>query len=851
VIPRATYRLQFRKSFPFAAATDLADYFAGLGVSHVYSSPIMTARADSAHGYDVVLYDRINEELGGEAGFCAMAEVLRNTGIGIILDIVPNHTAVGGADNPMWLDVLKHGRSSRYASWFDIDFDVPDPKLRGKIHAPFLGESLDAAVAAGRLELTAMKEVEGFAFRYGEHLFPIRPEDDALIAKTGVAASATPASLAALLDRQHYVLDVWSNAGDRINWRRFFDITQLAAMRMETPEAFAAKHALPLKLYRDGLIDGLRIDHVDGLADPAAYCRRLRHALDEEQLHRPLGLRDQRAWLLVEKILAHEEVLPEGWDVDGTTGYDFMDQVSALQHDPAASGDLDAHWSNLSGRSATFDDEEVCARRQILDHAFDGARDRLVDAALAAIESDGRPTRAAMRRVVTAALVGMRAYRGYAPDAPNEPGLHPAVRAALQFAAGDPLADHRALDALRLAFERADPASRLTARQFHHLSAPLAAKAVEDTAFYRYGRLLSRNDVGFHAASLGVEASHFHRSMEKRSALLPSSMLATATHDHKRGEDVRARLAVLSEMPTEWIDASDRWRAINAGLRPPALAAADEYMLLQMIVGCWPPGLEASDRIGLVDLAARLSTWWRKALREAKLRTAWSSPDETYEADAIDFVEAVLDSGRSPRFLSDISAFVQRIAPTGAANGLVQTALRCMAPGVPDTYQGTEFWDFSMVDPDNRRPVDFALRMSAFKQSAGVEELIDSWPDGRIKLAMLARLLHLRRALPIVFECGTYEPIEIDGARAKHALAFIRRSDGQAVLFVGGRLMLDGMQESPGLAPAPVWWGDAELGQLPNLPTMHPIFGPALDDGPRLSALLPHLPIGVWASKPL
>ena len=854
--PRATYRLQFHKGFPFSAGRDLAGYLAELGISHVYASPILTARAGSMHGYDVVDYDAINPELGGEDGFEQMAAALRSQGIGIILDIVPNHMAVGGADNRLWLDLLKHGRGSAYATWFDVDFDCPDPGIAGKVHAPFLGEPYRQVLEAGDLRLVIHDG--GYAIAHGEHLFPIRLEDQAEIAAAGIEAFRDAEALDALLSRQNFVLDWWRNAGDRINWRRFFDITQLAAIRMEEPDAFAAKHAVALRLYRDGLIDGLRIDHVDGLSDPAEYCLELRRHLDALQRQRPEGLADERAWLVVEKILASGEHIPMAWDVDGSTGYDFMDQVSALQHNRAVSEALSAHWAVLSGRSRDFHGEEELARHEILSHGFDGQRERLVDALeqAGAEHRDGEGlTRAALRRAVTSLIAQLRAYRSYATGRDDGVGAGERVRGALRAALAAPLSDPPALRFVASVIagegEEARRPARITAiRRFNQLAAPLAAKAVEDTAFYRYGRLISRNDVGFDAGILGIEADAFGALMRQRCECVPGAMLATATHDHKRGEDLRARLAVLSEMPQDWIEATLRWRGLAASIRPAGLDRADEHMFHQMLVGAWPLGLTVDDAAGLDQLSGRLGGWWRKALREGKLRSSWAAPNEEYEEQALRFSVDALNPARSGELLRDVASFVARIERPGALNGLVQMALRCTVPGVPDSYQGTEFWDFSLVDPDNRRPVDFGARKIALAQRLSLDMLAESWRDGRIKQALLRKLLRFRQEAPTLFSQGSYEPLAVEGRRAGHVLAFLRRHGDKAMLVVAARCCAGGMQGDT-LVPDQAWWGDTRI-DIKGLRLAGAVLGPELTETDRLAldVALPVVPVGVWQLEP-
>lgn len=851
---RATYRLQFHSQFPFSAARDLAGYLADLGISHVYASPILTARAGSMHGYDVVDYDTINPELGGEVGFAEMAATLRSHGIGIILDIVPNHMAVGGSDNRLWLDLLQHGRGSAYASWFDVDFDCTDAAIAGKVHAPFLGKPYRETLIAGDFVLAIHEG--GYAIRYGEHIFPIRPEDQADIAAVGVEAFRDVEALDALLVRQNFVLDSWRNAGDRINWRRFFDITQLAAVRMEEPDAFAAKHAVALRLYRDGLIDGLRIDHVDGLSDPAGYCVELRRHLDALQPQRPEGLADQRAWLVVEKILASGEHIPAAWDVDGSTGYDFMDQVSALQHDPTAAQMLSANWAVLSGRSRDFHSEEELARHEILSHSFDGQRERLIDALqqAGAEHRDGEGlTRAALRRATTSLITQLRAYRSYATGRDDGVGAGERVQAALRAALSAPLSDPPALRFVASVIagegdEDRRPARITAIRRFNQLAAPLAAKAVEDTAFYRYGRLVSRNDVGFDAGVLGIEPDAFHALMRQRADLVPGAMLATATHDHKRGEDVRARLAVLSEIPHDWIRATQRWRGLAAAIRPAGLDPADEHMFQQMLVGAWPPALSVDDAAGLDLFAGRMGDWWRKALREAKLRSSWAAPDGAYEALALRYLADVLNQGKSGELLRDVARFVARIERPGVMNGLVQMALRCTAPGVPDSYQGTEFWDFSLVDPDNRRPVDFAARKIALAQRLPLDRLAEGWRDGRIKQAVLRKLLRFRQEAPALFSAGRYEPVALEGERAAHGIAFLRRHGDVCALVIAARCCAEGLKEGNMLVPDQDWWGDTRIA-IKGLRLADAVIGPELTgiETILLGPALPDVPVAVWA----
>jgi (1->4)-alpha-D-glucan 1-alpha-D-glucosylmutase len=743
--PRATLRLQLHKGFTFADAETLVPYMAELGISHLYASPITAARAGSMHGYDVVDPTRVNPELGGEDGLKRLVEALRREGLGLIVDIVPNHMAAS-LDNPWWADVLRHGEASRYARAFDIDWEAEDPQLRGRVFLPVLGKPLHEAMAAK--ELTVVERDGKPWGRYYDLHLPMTSTD---------------------IDRQAYRLGWWRTANDRINWRRFFDINELICLRMEDEETFENVHVLIARLYREGLIDGVRVDHIDGLNDPAAYCRKLRQRLDPDDPTRP--------YLVVEKILLKGETLPTDWGCDGTTGYDFMDQASALQHDPAAGPLLAEAWARLSGRPADFATEEQAARREIIARSFTAPLESAVAAFARLARADpaaSELSRPALRRALIEMLVHFPVYRSYATPTERPKRDRPYLDATAHGAKRTGRAsDGWVIDTLHRWLTEPTPDSAAVGR-FQQLSAPVAAKAVEDTAFYRYGRLLSRNDVGFDLDRFGTSPADFHASMKGRAADLARSMLATATHDHKRGEDVRARLAVLSERPQAWIDRLTRWIEASDALRTDGQpATGDIAMLLQMIVGAWPLDLSLEDVAGRSTLAERLAGWQEKALREAKLRTDWSDPNQVYEAAARRFLLRLIGENVLPDLLIDIFAFIQSIAAAGAVNGLTQVVLRLTVPGVPDLYQGTDYWDFSLVDPDNRRPVDFERRRKSLS-ALDLASALATWRDGRIKQVIIARLLAARRVLPELFARGDYQPVVIEGAMAQHIVAFLR-----------------------------------------------------------------------------
>jgi (1->4)-alpha-D-glucan 1-alpha-D-glucosylmutase len=800
VIVRATYRLQFHKDFTFADATVLVPYLDRLGISHVYASPVSTARPGSMHGYDVIDHTRINPELGGKAGLRSLVAALRARGMGLIIDIVPNHMGIAGSGNRWWQDVLANGQASAYAGFFDIDW-------RRKLLLPLLGEPLGAALESGAIKVEAEGDEGAVIVAHDQHRLPLRPEDQRTVrerlAHFDASSRAGREAIRALLERQHYRLAWWRSANDELNWRRFFTITELAGVRVEDEAVFKAVHELYFRLYAEGVIDGVRVDHVDGLTDPAGYCRKLRERLAALVPKRPEGLRDDPPYIVVEKILGAGERLASNWGVDGTTGYDFMDEVSAVLHDPAGEMTLGAAWAALSGRPADFEPEELEAREQMLRWEFEGQLRGCVEAFAALAESaiETRHFTAAMlRRAVQCLLWVFPVYRTYGTGS-GAPASDAEVRDAARrrsltlAAPGEMAVIDAVLDWLAGTGPGEPDLAADAVRRFQQLSAPIAAKAVEDTAFYRYGRLLSRNDVGFDLARFSLPFADFHGKMRERAELFPRTMLATATHDHKRGEDVRARLALLSEIPDEWITRVGRWQEM-LGPAIAGVAPDDLYQLFQMLVGAFP-----DDAADLRGFSERIAQWQQKAVREAKLRSSWTQPDAEYERRLHDLVDRMLDPGGA--FQVDLGDFVARILPAAHANGLAATVLHYTAPGVPDLYQGTEFEDLSLVDPDNRRPVDFVARQTT------LDAAVPRGYSAR-KQALIARLLSLRRALPDLFSEGSYEPVAVTGAKAGHVLAFARRQQGRAVLVAVALRCASAIPEGSA-TPGAEWWADTML----------------------------------------
>ncbi len=658
----------------------------------------------------------------------------------------------------------------------------------------------------------ALDALRAFTAAHGRTLI------DQALAAYSPHTPATRERLHRLLERQFFRLAWWRTAADEVNWRRFFDISTLAAVRAERSEVFNAAHALILRLFAEGVIDGVRIDHVDGLLDPSDYCQRLRESLAAREAQRPPQIDGTRAYLVVEKILARGEALPSDWRVEGTTGYDFMNDVGALLHDPDGEAELTALWNELAVSGATFADETRTARYKILAENLSAELDRATRA-LHRIAREQPATRdftfMAIRRALTELAVRFPVYRIYPHNGMRTEADERYFREAFEGArAALPTAYHGVLEqidrwigggprdegALTQPGQTGAHRERRTAcALFAQLSAPLAAKAVEDTAFYRYGRLLSRNEVGADPGEFSLSVEAFHEANLERSRRFPHGLVTTATHDHKRGEDMRARLAVLSEFANEWSATLRAWSTLNAPHRRKDVNAlarhsddwapgpTAEAMLYQTLVGCWPYDLNPGDAAGVDALAQRVDAWQLKALREAKLRTSWYAPDTEYEAASREFLLDILAPQRREGFLRELSAFVARIGRAGAVNSLLQTLLRVTSPGVPDLYQGTELWDFSLVDPDNRRPVDFSFRYTQLVDSPPSEQL-HAWRDGRIKLGIVHRVLTLRAVSPALFLQGSYIPLAVRGSRARHAIAFARRHGNAYAIVVGTRL---------------------------------------------------------------
>ncbi|MEU4804505.1 malto-oligosyltrehalose synthase [Actinosynnema sp. NPDC023587] len=714
--PTSTYRIQFTPDFTFADAEAVVDYLDALGVGALYASPLLEAVPGSTHGYDVVDPTRAREELGGEAGRQALGKALRQAGLGLVVDIVPNHMAVeDGPVNPWWWDVLQHGEESRYARYFDVDWSS------GKLLLPFAGS----------------------------------PEDER--------------------EHENYVSAFWRRGNTELNYRRFFDITTLAAVRVEDPEVFEATHGEVLRWVAAGDVTGLRVDHPDGLADPGGYVRRLRDRAG--------------CWLVVEKILGPDEALPASWPADGTTGYDALREVCGLFVDPAGEPGYTALAREL-GVATDFAAVEHECRNLVTDTILRAEVRRI--AALV-----DHPDREAAALAVARVMAAFPVYRSYLPEGRD------AWDAAVRSAAG-PGADPAAVRALDEQV-RADPRGELATR-LQQTSGMVVAKGTEDTAFYRYTRFVALNEVGGAPDRFGMSPDEFHERAAAREAGSPAAMTALSTHDTKRSEDVRARLAVLAEIPDEFAGAVRRWTAAHP-IDEPAL----NLLAWQSLVGAWP------------ITAERMAGYLDKAAKESKIRTTWVDHDEPFEAAVAAWPDEVL----SGPVAADVAAFVDRVEAHGWSNALGQKLVQLTAPGVPDVYQGTELWDLSLVDPDNRRPVDYAVRRDLLDAIAdGLLPPVDA--TGAAKLLVVHKALRLRRERPELFR--GYRPLPASGPGAAHAVAFERTG----LVAVATRLPV-------GLAAAG-GWRDTELPLPPGTWTDVLTARPARA---RLGDLLDHYPVAL------
>ncbi|HEX7087929.1 MAG TPA: malto-oligosyltrehalose synthase [Vicinamibacterales bacterium] len=858
----ATYRLQLHPGFTFDAAAKVVPYLAALGISHVYCSPYLQAAPGSTHGYDVIDHTRVNHELGGEAGFDRFVAALRAAGLGQVLDIVPNHMAISTAENRWWSDVLENGPSSHFAAYFDVEWDPPEARMRNTVLVPILGDHYGRELERGALTLE--RDGARFRVRYAEHAYPVAPRSLALLlgraarlagsdmlafladafgelprptatdrasvrrrhrdkeilraqlqrllAEDAEAAhavdraiaefNAEPESMHALLEMQMYRLAWWRSAARDLGYRRFFDINTLIGLRMEDEQVFHDTHRLVLEWIERGILDGLRIDHPDGLRDPQEYFDRLRAAAPD-------------AWIVAEKVLEPGEPLRETFPIQGTTGYDFLNLVLRLFVDPAGEAPLTAFYAEFTGEPTDYAEVVHDRKLFVLREVLGSDVNRLTDLLLDICERHLR-YRDYSRHHLTAALRELVAcfpvYRTYVRPSTGDVSDRDrriVCEAATAAAARRTDLEPALFDFLRdllLPGIRGDLEDEFTAR-FQQLTGPAMAKGVEDTAFYTYNRFVALNEVGGDPSRFSIDPGRFHAAAADTLRRWPLGMLTTATHDTKRGEDVRARLALLSECPAQWAAACRRWSSMAARHRTGDMPDRNaEYLLYQTLVGAWP--IEAE----------RLAAYMEKATREAKVHTSWTAPNAEYDRAVRRFIDGLYGD---VELRAEVEAFVAPLVAPGRVNALAQTLIRLTAPGVPDTYQGTELWSLSLVDPDNRRPVDFEVRLRALAELDGLDPVAIAAraDEGLPKLHVVREALALRRRQVSAFgPDGTYTPLEADGNRAAHVVAFAR--GGVAVTIVP-RLVLTARGDWSGTTltlPAGTWRNVLTRTTLPDGP---------------------------------
>lgn len=866
----STYRIQFRPEFGFDDAAAIVPYLHSLGITHLYASPIFMPRTGSTHGYDVVDPSTLNPHLGGEDSFARLVQALRDHSMSILLDIVPNHMAAS-SQNPWWTDLLELGKLSRYASFFDVDWTpLPAGKRPARILLPILGKPYGEALEDGEIRLTL--EDGRLRIRYWDHSLPVAPDSlgpllERVISETdhrlgwrheldslcsemwqarerrapsartferwrerirelcavdGEFVLALEAAVNAmngrkgepesfdrldgLLEDQWYRLSYWRTAGEAINYRRFFDVTDLVGVRVEDTDVMKARHERTIELVKAGTVSALRIDHIDGLFDPAEYLRRLRRSSGAE-------------WLVVEKILARGEELPEGWECAGTTGYDFLAHVNELLTDPRGLEHLVDVWHEFTGDQRDFDEVVRVSKKDVIGTLFPGEM-RALAHELAVLAAGDRNARDFLPGEIEDALLEITAaldvYRTYVTPGEVPASSRQVVDRAIERASrhASPALDPRIFQFIHRVLLLEPPRYLLDRRgewaafvmKWQQFTGRAMAKGVEDTTFYVHAPLLALNEVGGEP-DLPGEAdtlAEFHEAMFRRSH---GTLNALATHDTKRGEDARARLLTLSELAAPFERRLREWARLNHARKQQvdgrlAPSRSEESMIYQTLIGAWPT-------YGEIDevFRERIDGWVEKALREAKTNTSWIEVRAEYETAVKEWIHAILED---PRFVSSIRQFAERVSWYGAINSLSQTLLRCTVPGVPDTYQGCEGWDLSLVDPDNRRAVDFRLRQAWLDEPP--IDVRDGWRDGRVKMHVLRAALSARREHDRLFARGDYLPLEVSGSGARHVVAFARRLDRRVAITIVPRLLARLI--APGELPVGDRWEDTRV-ELP------------------------------------
>ncbi|HEY5894543.1 MAG TPA: malto-oligosyltrehalose synthase [Chthoniobacterales bacterium] len=918
MIPTATYRLQFHQNFTFRDALALVPYLADLGISSLYASPFFKSAPGSTHGYDVCDHNAFDSEIGSEQDFEALSAALTQHGMHMVVDFVPNHMGITGMENRWWADVLENGANSIYARYFDIDWHPLKHELHNKVLLPILGDQYGRILEKG--ELHVEWNAGAFTLNYYQNRLPLTPSSTLPILENAVAKTDMPVNekrslldgldrgyrmtgampaeerqalkdllvsltssgsqlaqaidtelrtlnadfdrLDALIGPQHYRLSFWKVASEEINYRRFFDINDLAALRMELPEVFNDTHRLLFDLAARGVVTGVRIDHIDGLADPRSYLTQL-----QSELAKLLGKTDgdKAIYLLVEKILGHTEQLRPDWPVHGTTGYEFAARTTALLVDPSAEKRLTEGYHDIIGDEWNYREMVYRNKKLVMQVSLSSEVNNL-GYILNRISESNRWYRDFTVNALTIALREVIAcfpvYRTYLiPDTPPDDLDRRIILRAIAFARRrNPALERTVFEFIRDVLLPPDPnlhpVDPELRKQFilklQQCTGPIMAKGVEDTTFYVYNRFIALNEVGGEPDVFGMSIEKFHEANIRRLAEFPHSMLTTSTHDTKRSEDVRARLAVLSEIPYKWLAAVRKWRKLNRKLRREidgemAPDPNEEYLIYQTLAGSWPS--HPMDDEEHATYISRIQEYMLKALHEAKTHSSWIEPHEQWDQAVLEFVKQLLVREPQNQFLPQFQAFVETTLFPGAVNALAQLTLKLTVPGMPDIYQGTELWDWSLVDPDNRRPVDYPLRTELLRtlDNVSIPDLLAHWRDGRIKLHVTKTLLHLRKNHTQLFQEGNYEALKAKGLHSQNLIAFQREYEGITLLVVVPRLAI-----KAGFNPPAERWGDTAVSGLDKNTRWRNVFTQNTLGGSetiRARALFDGFPIAVLISE--
>ncbi|KAF3361657.1 Maltooligosyl trehalose synthase [Chlamydiales bacterium STE3] len=838
--PRATYRLQFNKNFTFKHALTLLDYFQKLGISHLYASPLLRAKEGSMHGYDFVDPSQINPDIGTKEELRLLAEKLQAHGMSLIADIVPNHMYIGQSSNKWWLDVLEKGRDSPFADYFDITWDSAKPSNHHKVLIPALdrpyGQALEnqiiqilfqdgsfvislygytlptnskswKQILSPLLEqqpshelrhlLHDLESLEVAVFKKKlTHLLLTNPSLNAALEQQLKILNGTKGdtqsfdALDAFLKAQFYRLAFWQVANEELNFRRFFDIVEYAGIRPEKMEVYKDIHQLIFECVEKGWITGLRIDHIDGLRDPKKYLSQLDASLKYS------------TYLITEKILTGKESIRSDWTIDGTVGYDTLNFINGVFVYQPNKEQIWSIYHQFTGTSTNVSDLYYTCKKHILETSLASELHRLA-CHLEKIASSQRSSQDYTFKILKQALGDIIAcfpvYRSYIRATANEIdeedrlGVKTAVQEAVKRQTGNQGVYHFIENLLLLSPNEDLPEEGFQERadfvmRFQQITGPVMAKGVEDTAFYRFYPLASLNEVGNELHQFGISTAEFHQINQRKSQLWPHAMSASTTHDTKRGEDVRARINFLSEMADEWGEKLAKWHGMNIGLKKQSHGALapdnnEEYLLYQTLIGSWP--IDEMDGEAFEHYKKRIKDYMTKALREAKIHTSWLAPCLDYEESVASFIDEILNPHHG--FLEDFANFTKPLISLGLLNSLAQTLLKLTSPGIPDIYQGNEVWDFSLVDPDNRRPIDFFLRKKLLEEAQTIEKVLENPKTGMIKLFLIQKVLEFRKKHEALFNDGSYQPVSVIGPMKNHLVAFIRELGDEAIIVITGR----------------------------------------------------------------